>query len=31
MELVSKILAELATSMKKYSNIKPGQDFTGYK
>ncbi len=27
---VTKILAELQGSMKKYPNIKPGQDFNGY-
>jgi len=27
---VSKILAELASSMQQYPNIKPGQDFRGY-
>ena len=31
MEPVSKILAELAVSMQKYPNIRPGQDFAGYK
>jgi len=30
MEPVSKILAELQASMKKYPNISPGQDFSGY-
>ncbi len=28
---VTKILAELTASMRKYPNIKPGQDFSGYK
>ena len=28
---VTKILAELTASMQKYPNIKPGQDFYGYK
>jgi hypothetical protein len=28
---VTNILAELAGSMAKYPNIKPGQDFAGYK
>jgi len=27
---VMKILAEVQGSMKKYPNIKPGQDFKGY-
>jgi len=30
-EPVNKILYELAVSMQKYPNIKPGQEFTGYK
>jgi hypothetical protein len=28
---VTEILAELNASMQKYPNIKPGQNFTGYK
>jgi hypothetical protein len=28
---VTKILAGLQGSMQKYPNIKPGQDFTGYR
>ena len=28
---VTKILAELIASIQKYPNIKPGQDFKGYK
>ncbi len=31
MKPVTEILAELSTSMQKYPNIKPGQDFNGYK
>jgi len=30
MEPVMKILTEKVISMKKYPNIKPGQDFKGY-
>ncbi len=31
MEPFSKILADVAVSIKEYPNIKPGQDFAGYK
>jgi arylsulfatase len=31
MEPVSKILSKLTASMQKYPNLKPGQEFEGYK
>jgi len=31
MEPIMKILTEKALSMKDYPNIKPGEDFKGYK